>query len=106
MSSGAGKVVCVTGASGYIASWIVKFLLNRGYTVKATVRDTSPSRLLSFFCHFFPYYRQMLAASFCRKKIFEPTTSLSFFLQLPSLHFPHCCGGHNSNFLVHQYYFI
>ncbi|CAH2038475.1 unnamed protein product [Thlaspi arvense] len=37
--SGQGKVVCVTGASGYIASWIVKLLLLRGYTVKATVRD-------------------------------------------------------------------
>ncbi|KAL9260524.1 Phenylacetaldehyde reductase-like protein [Drosera capensis] len=36
---GAGKVVCVTGASGYIASWIVKQLLQRGYTVKASVRD-------------------------------------------------------------------
>lgn len=34
----ASKTVCVTGASGYIASWIVKFLLQRGYTVKATVR--------------------------------------------------------------------
>ncbi|KAJ0980957.1 hypothetical protein J5N97_009212 [Dioscorea zingiberensis] len=34
-----GKVVCVTGASGYIASWLVKLLLDRGYTVKATVRD-------------------------------------------------------------------
>lgn len=33
------KTVCVTGASGYIASWIVKFLLQRGYTVKATVRN-------------------------------------------------------------------
>jgi len=33
------KIVCVTGASGYIASWIVKFLLQRGYTVRATVRD-------------------------------------------------------------------
>ncbi|KAK6937170.1 NAD-dependent epimerase/dehydratase [Dillenia turbinata] len=33
------KTVCVTGASGYIASWLVKFLLLRGYTVKATVRD-------------------------------------------------------------------
>ncbi|KAI3687815.1 hypothetical protein L1987_81518 [Smallanthus sonchifolius] len=32
-------VVCVTGASGYIASWLVKLLLHRGYTVKATVRD-------------------------------------------------------------------
>ncbi|MCI06903.1 cinnamoyl-CoA reductase 1-like, partial [Trifolium medium] len=39
MSSNAGKLVCVTGASGYIASWIVRFLLHRGYTVKATVRD-------------------------------------------------------------------
>ncbi|GMI84549.1 hypothetical protein like AT5G19440 [Hibiscus trionum] len=36
-----GKVVCVTGASGYIASWLVNFLLQRGYTVKATVRDPS-----------------------------------------------------------------
>ncbi|KMT14531.1 hypothetical protein BVRB_4g073010 [Beta vulgaris subsp. vulgaris] len=33
------KVVCVTGASGYIASWLVKLLLQRGYIVKATVRD-------------------------------------------------------------------
>lgn len=39
MSSGAGKIVCVTGASGYIASWLVKLLLSRGYTVKASVRD-------------------------------------------------------------------
>ncbi|XP_075489053.1 phenylacetaldehyde reductase-like isoform X1 [Primulina tabacum] len=39
--SGAGKVVCVTGASGYIASWLVKLLLQRGYTVKATVRNLS-----------------------------------------------------------------
>ncbi|CBI24949.3 hypothetical protein VitviT2T_020536 [Vitis vinifera] len=34
-----GKLVCVTGASGYTASWLVKLLLQRGYTVKATVRD-------------------------------------------------------------------
>lgn len=33
------KTVCVTGASGYIASWLVKFLLQRGYIVKASVRD-------------------------------------------------------------------
>ncbi|XP_058730332.1 cinnamoyl-CoA reductase CAD2-like isoform X1 [Vicia villosa] len=41
MNIGDGKVVCVTGASGYIASWIVKFLLQRGYTVRATVRNIS-----------------------------------------------------------------
>ncbi|GMN53648.1 hypothetical protein TIFTF001_022784 [Ficus carica] len=39
MSGGEGKVVCVTGGSGYIASWLVKLLLQRGYTVKASVRD-------------------------------------------------------------------
>ncbi|XP_043691633.1 phenylacetaldehyde reductase-like [Telopea speciosissima] len=37
--SGTGKTVCVTGASGYIASWLVKLLLAKGYTVKASVRD-------------------------------------------------------------------
>uniref|UniRef100_A0A803KM84 NAD-dependent epimerase/dehydratase domain-containing protein n=1 Tax=Chenopodium quinoa TaxID=63459 RepID=A0A803KM84_CHEQI len=37
--SGAGKTVCVTGASGYIASWLVKLLLHRGYSVNATVHD-------------------------------------------------------------------
>ncbi|XP_058082534.1 phenylacetaldehyde reductase-like [Magnolia sinica] len=37
--SGDGKTVCVTGASGYIASWLVKLLLQRGYTVRATVRN-------------------------------------------------------------------
>ncbi|GMI66982.1 hypothetical protein like AT5G19440 [Hibiscus trionum] len=35
----AEKVVCVTGASGFIASWLVKLLLERGYTVRATVRE-------------------------------------------------------------------
>ncbi|KAL6311707.1 hypothetical protein AAG906_025901 [Vitis piasezkii] len=38
-SLGRGKVVCVTGASVYIASWVVKHLLQCGYTVKDTVRD-------------------------------------------------------------------
>lgn len=33
------KVVCVTGAGGFIASWIVKLLLERGYTVRGTLRD-------------------------------------------------------------------
>ncbi|RVW70621.1 Tetraketide alpha-pyrone reductase 1 [Vitis vinifera] len=35
----AEKVVCVTGAAGFIASWLVKLLLLRGYTVKATLRN-------------------------------------------------------------------
>ena len=39
--NGTENVVSVTGASGYIASWLVKLLLQRGYNVKATVRDPS-----------------------------------------------------------------
>ncbi|KAL7614306.1 hypothetical protein Lser_V15G04911 [Lactuca serriola] len=31
--------VCVTGAAGYIASWVVKLLLSKGYIVHGTVRD-------------------------------------------------------------------
>jgi nucleoside-diphosphate-sugar epimerase len=31
--------ILVTGGSGYIASWIVKMLVNDGYYVRATVRD-------------------------------------------------------------------
>ncbi|MDO9237082.1 MAG: aldehyde reductase [Aquabacterium sp.] len=39
------QTVLVTGASGYIAGWIVKYLLDEGHTVHATVRD--PSRAAS-----------------------------------------------------------
>lgn len=39
--SGKGIKVCVTGASGYVASHIVKQLLEREYEVVGTVRDTS-----------------------------------------------------------------
>lgn len=31
--------ILVTGASGYIASWLVRYLLEEGYTVHATVRN-------------------------------------------------------------------
>ncbi|KAJ6702319.1 putative proteinD DEPENDENT EPIMERASE/DEHYDRATASE [Salix koriyanagi] len=37
--SGQGQTVCVTGAGGFIASWIVKLLLQKGYSVRGTVRN-------------------------------------------------------------------
>jgi len=37
--SGHGLTVCVTGAGGFIASWLVKRLLEKGYTVRGTVRN-------------------------------------------------------------------
>ncbi|XP_004515541.1 cinnamoyl-CoA reductase 1-like [Cicer arietinum] len=33
------KKVCVTGAGGFIASWLVKVLLSKGYSVHGTVRE-------------------------------------------------------------------
>ncbi|XP_010906828.1 phenylacetaldehyde reductase [Elaeis guineensis] len=33
------KRVCVTGGSGFIGSWVIRLLLERGYTVRATVKD-------------------------------------------------------------------
>ncbi|XP_074278917.1 cinnamoyl-CoA reductase 1-like [Silene latifolia] len=38
-ATGNGQTVCVTGAGGFIASWLIKLLLEKGYTVKGTVRN-------------------------------------------------------------------
>jgi nucleoside-diphosphate-sugar epimerase len=45
----ARKTACVTGGSGYIASALVKTLLEKGYAVKTTVRKPGeiPRSLLS-----------------------------------------------------------
>ena len=41
----AGKVL-VTGASGYIAVWVLKALLDRGFPVRGTVRSESKRAVL------------------------------------------------------------
>ncbi|KMT01051.1 hypothetical protein BVRB_9g223090 [Beta vulgaris subsp. vulgaris] len=38
-TTGNGETVCVTGAGGFIGSWMVKLLLQKGYTVKGTLRN-------------------------------------------------------------------
>lgn len=38
------KLTCVTGASGFIGTHVVRELLTRGYTVRGTVRDASDER--------------------------------------------------------------
>ncbi|XP_062226852.1 anthocyanidin reductase ((2S)-flavan-3-ol-forming)-like isoform X1 [Phragmites australis] len=39
MSAGDRKMACVTGGNGYIASALIKMLLEKGYAVKTTVRN-------------------------------------------------------------------
>lgn len=34
-----GRVVCVTGGSGFLGSWLVMRLLDQGYSVNTTVRS-------------------------------------------------------------------
>jgi nucleoside-diphosphate-sugar epimerase len=46
MSSGA--VVAVTGAAGYLGSWITRLCLDRGYTVRACVRNVNDDRKAGF----------------------------------------------------------
>jgi len=38
MEEGKGRV-CVTGGTGFIASWIIKSLLEHGYSVNTTIRS-------------------------------------------------------------------
>ena len=42
--------VCVTGAGGFIASWLVKRLLEKGYIVKGTLRNPGTQNLSVIFC--------------------------------------------------------
>ncbi|KAH7519581.1 hypothetical protein FEM48_Zijuj08G0052200 [Ziziphus jujuba var. spinosa] len=50
---GRGRTVCVTGGTGYIASWLIMRLLHHGYSVRATVRSPHPEckRDLSYLTH-------------------------------------------------------
>ncbi|KAJ3852270.1 D-lactaldehyde dehydrogenase [Lentinula lateritia] len=41
-----GSTILVTGANGYIAAWIVRTLLNKGYIVKGTVRSEDKGKRL------------------------------------------------------------
>jgi nucleoside-diphosphate-sugar epimerase len=44
MAEGDGKTVLVTGGSGYLAGWCIIGLIERGYRVRATVRDPARER--------------------------------------------------------------
>ncbi|OAE30730.1 hypothetical protein AXG93_402s1430 [Marchantia polymorpha subsp. ruderalis] len=44
MADAVGNTVVVTGANGLIASWVVKLLLERGYTVRGAVRNPDDTK--------------------------------------------------------------
>uniref|UniRef100_A0A453D2I1 NAD-dependent epimerase/dehydratase domain-containing protein n=1 Tax=Aegilops tauschii subsp. strangulata TaxID=200361 RepID=A0A453D2I1_AEGTS len=52
------KTACVTGGSGYIASALVKTLLEKGYAVKTTVRDPGWVLVSSFLVLSSLYFRK------------------------------------------------
>jgi nucleoside-diphosphate-sugar epimerase len=41
-----GSKVLVSGANGYIAAWVVRVLLDRGFSVRGTVRSESKAAYL------------------------------------------------------------
>src|SRR5436190_22196538 len=41
------ETVLVTGGSGYVAGWVIRLLLERGYEVRSTLRDTSKGERLT-----------------------------------------------------------
>jgi dihydroflavonol-4-reductase len=43
-----GKLVCVTGAAGYIGCHVVRELLARGYRVRATVRNAKSTEKMTY----------------------------------------------------------
>lgn len=48
---------CVTGATGYIGSWLVNTLLQRGYMVHATARDPGNTYMFyNTYVHLFTHY--------------------------------------------------
>ncbi|EOY09744.1 Pleiotropic drug resistance 3, putative [Theobroma cacao] len=94
-SSPSSQTVCVTGAGGFIASWIVKLLLEKGYTVKGTVRNPvdyfSPALLIHIYIYMLAEHMEDLANLEKERKI-RPVPEIDAFMKVT-------CA-----FILHQHY--
>lgn len=61
--------VCVTGAGGFLGSWVVKLLLQEGYMVHGTGRD--PGSLLLYLLCFSLISSTTFSPSILREKLRE-----------------------------------
>ena len=59
--------VAVTGASGYIGSWIVRDLVDQGYQVRACVRDANS-------CHGGPRRNRAITMPTTQQRMPDPVT--------------------------------
>jgi len=89
------KKVMVTGATGYIASWIVKYLLDEGYTVHAAIRNSSNEKKINILQMCWQILEGSFSAAF--KTIFA--SEYSFCSTCPnSTGFVHICTAPKSEF--------
>ena len=69
--------VLVTGANGYLASWIVKKLLLEGHTVHATVRDKHNKEKINHLSEYEKKYKgniKFFSADLLEKNSFDELT--------------------------------
>ena len=63
--------VLVTGANGYIAIWVVRHLLEKGYLVRGTVRsDTKAEYLRKYFSSYGDKFEVVIIEDFTKVSLF------------------------------------
>ena len=72
-----GDMVLVSGANGYLAMWIVRAFLERGYVVRGTVRDDAKAKFVR------AYFAALGYGDKLEMVIIADITKVQMFLWLP-----------------------